>query len=94
MDKKTEALERAVCIARGQSELKRRLTNLGKRVSQQSISLWRKAGELPAGWAIWVARAVEFEVTPHELDPVGYPNPWDGLPLERGRQLMTERLAA
>ena len=94
MDKKTEALERAVSIAGGQSELKRRLNGLGKRVSQQSISLWRKAGALPDGWAIWVARAIEFEVTPHELDEDAYPNPWDGLPLERARPLLQEGATA
>jgi hypothetical protein len=92
-NKKT-ALARAVLIATGQSELKRRIEKLGRRVSQQAIGLWLKAGELPEGWAIWVARAVEFQVTPHELDRANYPNPWDALPFDRARPMIEEKLAA
>lgn len=93
MDKKTEALERAIQIAGGQSDLKRRLTEQGRPVSQQSISLWRRAGQVASGWALPVARAVNFAVTPHELDDVAYPNPWDGLPFERARPLLLELAA-
>lgn len=92
---KKDALERAVSIADGTAELARRITAGGRKVSQQAISLWCKAGEVPAsGWAIHVSRAVQFAVTPHELDPVGYPNHWDGLPLDRARPIIQEAVAA
>lgn len=83
-----EALERAIRLAGGQSELERRLTAAGERVTQQAISLWLKGGGVPRGWGVPVARAVDFEVTPHELDRGSYPNPWDGLPADRARPLM------
>lgn len=85
MSNKKEALERAVRIAGGQSELERRLKAQGTPIAQQTISLWLKTGEIKAGAALPIAAAVEFQVTPHELDPIRYPNAWDGLPLERAR---------
>lgn len=93
MDKKTEALNLAIRLAGGQSGLKRLLTDAGHKISQQAIGLWLKAGQIADGWAIPVARAIDFQVTPHELDPHAYPNPWDGLPLERARPLILELAA-
>jgi DNA-binding transcriptional regulator YdaS (Cro superfamily) len=95
MDPK-EALNRAVSIAGGQSELERRIKALGRTVSQPAIALWVKAGRVPEGkdWAIWIARAVNFQVMPHDLDRSAYPNVWDGMPLERARSLIEERVAA
>lgn len=92
----TQALNRAVSIAGGQSELARRLTALGRRCGQGAIALWVKAGRVPEGkdWAIWVARAVNFQVMPHDLDRGAYPNVWDGMPIERARSLIEERIAA
>lgn len=88
-------LEIAVDLAGGQSELERRIKALGRQVSQQSIGLWLKAGRLPEGkdWAIWIARAIDFQVTPHALDKAAYPNPWDGLPIEQARPLLEEARA-
>lgn len=95
MSTKKDALERAVKIAGGQSELGRRLETQGTPISQQSISAWLKAGEVSAGAALPIARAIDFAVTPHELDPLRYPNAWDGLPLARARAaLMLQDLAA
>lgn len=88
-----KALERAVGLAGGQAELHRKLKEAGERVSQQAISLWLKAGQVGKGWAIPVAKVIAFEITPHELDKVNYPNPWDGLPLERARPLILELAA-
>lgn len=89
-----EALELAVSIAGGQSDLERRLVELGRRAGQATISLWLKAGRLPKGkdWGLWVARAVDYQVTPNDLDPDAYPNVWDALPIEiaRGRGLLRE----
>ena len=95
MDQETP-LARAVYIAGGPTELARKITALGREVRQQSISLWLKAGRLPVGrdWAIWIARAIAYQVTPNELDGNAYPHPWDGLPLDRARALVEERVAA
>ena len=94
MDQKA-ALEKAVSI-HGQSGLERRLKQLGRSARQQSISLWLEAGALPEGkdWALWISRAIDFQVTPHELDKRAYPNPWDGLPIELARPLIEEKAAA
>jgi DNA-binding transcriptional regulator YdaS (Cro superfamily) len=78
MSNKKEALERAIRIAGGQSELERKLKAQGTPISQQTLSVWIKAGEVRPGWALQIARAIEFAVTPHELDRRRYPNPWDG----------------
>jgi DNA-binding transcriptional regulator YdaS (Cro superfamily) len=90
------AIRRAVSIGGGQSELARKIRALGKRVSQQSISAWVIADELPEGkdWAVWIARAVDFQITPHDLDKAAYPNAWDGLPAERARAFVEEKVAA
>lgn len=86
---KAAALTRVLEITGGsQSELARRMRANGDAVTQQAISLWIKAGEVPGEQAIPVARAVEFKVTPHELDNVAYPNPWDGLPASLAKPLL------
>ena len=83
-----EALRRAVELAGSQSELKRRLVAAGHKISQSAIALWLKApAGMPSNWAVPVAKAVEFGVTPHELDSDAYPNPWDALPAEKARPL-------
>jgi DNA-binding transcriptional regulator YdaS (Cro superfamily) len=72
-----EALERAVTIAGGQSHLARRI---GGKVKQQHVHNWMKTGVVSPDHVITVAAAVDFQVTPHELDPKLYPNERDGLP--------------
>lgn len=62
---------------------------IGGSVKQQHISLWLKNGIVPPDQVLGVARAVNFRVTPHQLDPSTYPYPSDGLPLE-----LRERAAA
>lgn len=86
-------LERAVRLGGGQSGLKRRLEDAGEKISQQAIGLWLKAGKIGDGWALPVSRAIDYQVTPHELDAKAYPNPWDGLPLDRARPLILELAA-
>ncbi len=54
-------------------------------VTQQAISKWLRDG-ISADFVIPVARAVDFAVTPHDLDPELYPHPEDGLPLELREQ--------
>lgn len=79
---KTEALQKAVDLAGSQSELARRIG-----VKPQNVSLWLKA-ELPTEWVMPVARAIEFQVTPHDLDGGAYPNAWDGLPVDQAKALL------
>jgi len=48
--------------------------------TQQSVSAWLRKGKVGDGFAIAAARAVDFQVTPHELRADHYPHPDDGLP--------------
>lgn len=82
-------LRKAVALAGSQAELARRI---GGKVKQQHVHLWLRIG-VPATAILSVARAVDFEVTPHEINPDVYPNPDDGLPAAR-RNGGAERAAA
>jgi hypothetical protein len=82
----TTPIERAVGSPAARAA-QARLLAIGEDASQQAIGLWLKAGQCGKGWALPIARAIEFEVTPHELDRRNYPNPWDGLPRDRARPL-------
>lgn len=70
-------LERAINLAESQSRLAR-LVN----VNPQAIQGWRKTGQIPPDRVLDIARAVVFQVTPHQLRPDLYPHPDDGLPAE------------
>lgn len=75
MDKDTQNKILSVC--KSQSELGRRL---GK--NSQTISAWFRNG-VARGEVINASRALNWQVTPHELRPDLYPNPTDGLPKEQ-----------
>lgn len=68
------SIDTAIHIAGSQSELARRLG-----ISLQRLSNWRSRG-IPVDQVLRVAQAVEFKVTPHQLNPELYPNPTDGVP--------------
>lgn len=68
------ALEKAISIAGSQTALAQRV-----RTKQQNVSQWAKTRVSPE-YVLGVARAVDFQVTPHQLRPDLYPNPSDGLP--------------
>ena len=72
-----EAFSRAIDLAGSQSELAGRI---GGNIRQQHISAWLQRGKVPGDQVLSVARAVGFQVTPHELDSAMYPDPADGLP--------------
>jgi DNA-binding transcriptional regulator YdaS (Cro superfamily) len=75
-----EALKRVIDLCGSQSALASRLDPPAK---PQAIQQWKRT---PPERVIGVSRAVNFDVTPHELRPDIYPFPDDGLPLEhRGR---------
>lgn len=69
------ALDKACQIAESQARLARKLD-----IKPQALFGWMKSGLVPADRVISVSRAVEFEVTPHQLRPDLYPHPDDGLP--------------
>ncbi|AWK14167.1 YdaS family helix-turn-helix protein [Candidatus Fukatsuia symbiotica] len=48
----------------------------------QTISLWLKNG-VPPKKIICLCKVLAWQVTPHELNPNVYPNPTDGLPLDK-----------
>ena len=58
------AIERAVEIAGGQSELSRRVG-----VKRQAIGQWITRGVVPARRCMSVSAAVQFKVSVHELNP-------------------------
>lgn len=49
-------------------------------ISSQAVGKWLRKGKIPHGRILPLCRILEWQVTPHEIDPVAYPNPTDGLP--------------
>lgn len=75
------ALDRACEMAESQARLARKID-----IKPQALNQWRQTGIVPPGRVIDVSRAVQFQVTPHELRPDLYPHPDDGLPVELREQ--------
>ena len=88
-----DILNEVIRIAGGQTELARRLG-----IKQANVWNWinRARGVIPPDQVIPVARAIDWQKTPHEIDPDLYPNPTDGLPVEVlvRRQMMLTAAAA
>lgn len=79
----TSALERAIKIAGGQRAL---ATACG--VKQGHIWNWlNRDKKVPADLVIPVARATDYQVTPHQLRPDIYPNKTDAIPPGKSRAL-------
>lgn len=75
-------LKKAIKIVGSQSAL-------AKACNVKPAYIWNwlnRDKKVPAEFAIPVARAVNFRVTPHELRPDIYPNQTDGLPEEYLKQ--------
>ncbi len=70
-----DSLSKAIKIAGSQRQLAEKVGGVQTRISE-----WRRRGEVPPDAVIGVSRAVDFQVTPHELRPDLYPHPEDGLP--------------
>ncbi|EML4687353.1 transcriptional regulator [Citrobacter amalonaticus] len=49
-------------------------------VSSQAVSKWMNKGKIPQKRIIALCQVLNWQVTPHEIDPIAYPNPTDGLP--------------
>lgn len=71
----TRALQRAVKIVGGQSALARQLG-----ISQKAVNQMLKRRKVAAERVIQIARAAEYQVTPHQLRADLYPYPTDALP--------------
>ncbi|MCI1034072.1 transcriptional regulator [Raoultella terrigena] len=56
---------------------------LGRRMKRraQTVNGWFK-NKVPGELVLKVSKAVEWQVTPHEIRPDLYPNPTDGMPNE------------
>lgn len=73
-----EPLKKAIKICTSNKALAEKLGE--KNVN--TISMWLQRENLPDGRVIDVAKATDYQVTPHELRPDLYPHPDDGLPPE------------
>lgn len=65
-----EALEEAIRISGGQSELARRI---GGRVKQQHVHYWLKRKYIPAEHVLAIEAATQGRVNRHQLRPDLYP---------------------
>lgn len=76
-----EHLARAVALVGNQNKL---ALACGGKTKPAHVYNWlnRDSKGVPGDKAIAVARATNFEVTPHQLRPDLYPNPTDGIPDE------------
>lgn len=75
MPMKTSTQKKMLAIC-SQAELGRRLNRRA-----QTVNGWFK-NKVPGELVVRVSKAVDWQVTPHELRPDLYPNPADGLPQE------------
>ncbi|HEC1651080.1 hypothetical protein B4902_00710 [Yersinia frederiksenii] len=70
--------KRKIAGIASQTEIARRME-----VSPQSVSLWFSgSGAVPPRNIISLCAALNWAITPHEIDHHIYPNPTDGIPSE------------
>lgn len=72
--KKLSTMERAVQAVGGQSELSRRITNLGRNCSQSTVSHWANGRDVPAEYVIAIEQATGGVVKRGEIRPDIYPD--------------------
>lgn len=53
-------------------------------LSSQAVSRWMNSGKVPTSRVRALCMFLNWQVTPHEIDPEAYPNPTDGLPKQEG----------
>ncbi len=68
------SIDKAIKLAGSQTALAEKIGT-----KQQNVSQWAKSRVSPE-FVLGVAKAVNFQVTPHELRPDIYPHPEDGMP--------------
>lgn len=49
-------------------------------ISSQAVGKWLRKGVIPTKRIVPLCEILNWKVTPHEIDPMSYPNPTDGLP--------------
>lgn len=81
----TTILHKVVELAGGQAGLAAGIRKQipGSKVSQAHVWKWLNRAKCPVppgDYVIAISRAIEHQVTPHELRPDIYPHPHDGLP--------------
>ncbi|MDA8487444.1 transcriptional regulator [Kluyvera sp. Awk 3] len=56
--------------------------SIGERfgISSQAVGKWLRKGSIPPRRILPLCQILNWQVTPHEIDPLAYPNPTDGLP--------------
>lgn len=67
------------------SEIARRLNT-----SPQNVGSWLRKGAFPAHFVIPLCAALDWKITPHQVDPVLYPNETDALPVNPNPELQKE----
>lgn len=73
------AINKAIELAGSQTALAEKVG-----CKQQNVSQWTRNRVSPE-FVLGVAKAVDFQVTPHELRPDIYPHPEDGMPRPEAR---------
>lgn len=68
-------VERAIAEAGGVAPVAERFE-----INPVSVYEWISKGRLPAPRVIPLAELTDWKYTPHQLDPILYPNPIDGIP--------------
>ncbi|AOY88624.1 hypothetical protein BKP64_10840 [Marinobacter salinus] len=71
-------LEKEIQRAGGPQALAKQL-----KITIQRLVNWRSRGRVPADMVLNFCRALDWQVSPHELRPDIYPNPYDGLPFDQ-----------
>lgn len=86
----SHAVTDAIKLAGGPSAVARRFD-----ISNPwAVSKWIRAGRIPADRIIGVAGMVDYQITPHQIDPAIYPHPDDGLPEALRKGLCGDKAAA
>lgn len=49
-------------------------------INPVSVYEWISRDKLPPARIIPIAELTDWKITPHQLDPIIYPNPTDGIP--------------
>lgn len=63
------AIEKACRLAGGQSELARKITENGKKITPQAVYKWVRSGITPPDRAVLIEQITEGKVTASELCP-------------------------
>ena len=74
----SNGIHEAILAAGGLTQVARRMG-----ITPRRLDNWKRRG-VPTAMVLEVCRGVEWRLTPHQLAPVLYPNPLDGMPRDPG----------